>query len=55
MIITQMQVKNLFFQKNILDYYKEIKDTLNYITRAVTYYDRFLMTVSLDQVQKMIL
>jgi Protein of unknown function, DUF255 len=40
------------FDKNILDYLYETKDTFNYLVRAVNYYDKYYMSVSIDTISK---
>jgi hypothetical protein len=38
--------------RNMIDFYKGIKDTARYLSASINYYDRFLMTVSVDSVQR---
>lgn len=40
------------FDKTILDFLYETKDTINYLTRAVNFYDKYYMTVSVDTISK---
>ena len=49
---TSVQAAENAFDKNILDYLYETKDTFNYLVRAVNYYDKYYMTVSIDTISK---
>jgi len=40
------------YDANILSYYRQISDTVNYLVRVVNYYDNYYMTVSVDSVKK---
>jgi len=40
------------YDANILSYYRQISDTLNYLVRVVNYYDNYYMAVSVDSVKK---
>jgi thioredoxin-related protein/tetratricopeptide (TPR) repeat protein len=40
------------FESNMLVYYKETSDTINYLIRAVYYYDNYYMHISPDSVKK---
>ncbi len=41
------------FDNNMINFYKEINDTINYMIRAVYYYDNYYMTVSVDSIKRM--
>jgi hypothetical protein len=38
------------YEKNMIDFYKGINDTSNYLSASAKYYDQYLMTVSVDSV-----
>jgi hypothetical protein len=38
--------------KTLVDYYRGVKDTANYLFASVKYYDSYLMTVSVDSMKK---
>jgi hypothetical protein len=40
------------FEYNMMTFYKETNDTINYLARAIYYYDDYYMTVSVDSVSK---
>ncbi len=40
------------YDKNMLDYYKGVKDTTTYLHASVKYYDQYLMTISVDSIRK---
>ncbi len=40
------------FDKTILDFLYETKDTFNYLVSAVNYYDKYYMTLSVDTISK---
>lgn len=40
------------FDKIMLDFFYETKDTFNYLVKAVNYYDKYYMTVSVDDISK---
>ncbi len=40
------------FDKNMLEYYFDTKDTFNYLVRAVNYYDKYFMTVPVEYILK---
>ena len=40
------------WQLKMLQYYKAIQDTVNYLQRAINYYDRYYMLVSVDSIRK---
>jgi len=39
--------------KNMIDVYKGIKDTSSFLLASVKYYDQYLMTISVDSVQRL--
>ena len=41
-----------YYNYNILRFYKEINDTVNYRVRAIDYYDNYYMTLSVDSIKK---
>jgi hypothetical protein len=41
---------NRVYERTILDYYNGIHDTATYLLRAVQYFDKYLMTISVDSV-----
>jgi len=43
---------NKAYDSNILEYFKETNDTLNYLARAINFFDSYYMTVSVDSVKK---
>ncbi|MBL7743327.1 MAG: DUF255 domain-containing protein [Chitinophagaceae bacterium] len=43
---------NKSYDSNILDYYKGVRDTLNYLARAINFYDSYYMTVNVDSVKQ---
>ena len=43
---------NKAYDSNILEYYRETHDTLNYLVRVINYYDSYYMTVSVDSIKK---
>jgi len=40
------------FDMNMLNYYRETNDTINYLVRAIYYYDRYYMIVNADSVKR---
>jgi len=38
--------------RNIIDYYKGIKDSSNFLFLSIKYYDQYLMSISVDSVQR---
>ena len=40
------------FDMNMLNYYRETNDTINYLARAIYYYDRYYMIVNADSVKR---
>lgn len=40
------------YDRNMIEYYKGIHDTAAFLTGSVTFYDQYLMTVSVDSVQR---
>ncbi|ALI99577.1 hypothetical protein DC20_12080 [Rufibacter tibetensis] len=40
------------YQTNMVNFYRSIKDTTNYLREAASYYDRYFMAISLDSVRK---
>ena len=46
------QSGNKAYDSNILDYYRETHDTLNYLVRVINYYDSYYMTVRVDSIKK---
>jgi tetratricopeptide (TPR) repeat protein len=40
------------YDSKIMDYFREINDTLNYLIRALNYYDNYYMKVSVDSIKK---
>jgi hypothetical protein len=46
------QSGNKAYDSNILDYYRETHDTLNYLVRVINYYDSYYMTVNVDSIKK---
>lgn len=41
------------YASNMLDFYKETNDTSQYLSKAIDYYDRYYMSVSVDSVNRM--
>jgi hypothetical protein len=41
------------FEANMLEFYKETKDTSTYFRKAIGYYDRYYMSVSVDSIRRM--
>ncbi len=41
-----------YYNYNILKFYKETNDTVNYRVRAIDYYDSYYMTLSVDSIKK---
>jgi thioredoxin-related protein len=39
-------------EMNMLSYYKGVNDTVNYLIRAVYYYDNYYMSISLDSIRR---
>ena len=48
-----MQAAARAYDYNLINFYKETNDTLNYLIRAINYYDNYYMTVSVDSIKKM--
>ncbi|MEJ5994470.1 hypothetical protein WG904_08575 [Pedobacter sp. Du54] len=46
------QAGNRGFYTNILNYYRAVKDTANYIRTAISFYDSNYMTISADSIKK---
>ena len=40
------------YDSNILEYYRQTHDTLNYLVRVINYYDNYYMTINVDSVKK---
>jgi hypothetical protein len=40
------------YEVNMLDFYEEIKDTAKYFVKAIGYYDRYYMSVSVDSIMR---
>jgi hypothetical protein len=40
------------FEANMLDFYKETKDTAQYFIKAIGFYDRYYMSVSVDSIKR---
>ena len=40
------------FDRNMLRYYDEVKDTANYFRKAIAYYERYLLSVSPDSIKR---
>jgi len=49
---TQQQEGQKAFDIKMIDYYREIKDTLNYMVRSINYYDNYYMTVNVDSIKR---
>ena len=40
------------YDYNLLEYYHQTKDTLNYLVRVINYYDKYYMIVSVDSIKR---
>jgi hypothetical protein len=40
------------YERTLVDYYRGVKDTANYLLASVKYYDNYLMTISVDSMKK---
>lgn len=49
---TRQQDGQKAFDIKMIDYYREIKDTLNYMVRSVNYYDNYYMTIDVDSIKR---
>lgn len=47
---TQAGIK--VYDMNMLNYYRETNDTINYLVRAILYYDKYLMIVNPDSIKR---
>ena len=51
-IENNLQAASKAFDMNMLYYYRDIHDTLNYLVRALNYYDQYFMSVEPDSIKK---
>lgn len=47
-----LQAGTRAYDYNLLQYYRQTNDTLNYLVRVINYYDNYYMTVSVDSVKR---